>query len=598
MVRFAAAVAAIAVGAHLASALVVDLDCGNTLVSGKGNGDYSNVCVRDQTFGNSDGQNWNFFKSKVTNTKFNAVTFKGEHNFENVEWSDVEFNDCKFEGTGRTDIKFNNGTMKSVTFSKCTFDASAKMTFQNLGMDKVTFKDCTFLTDTTFKTLTVKDLSILKSTVGGFENSFLFESASADGVVFIDSSITSNLRFHSSKITGLQTKGSTTAQDIYCGKITSGKISEQSTFIDANLDGLKAKNLYCGESSWTNMKLTNALVLGIVAFNGAKMTDIKWNGVKRDTSKGVAESCGLIDMSYGTVAGGEQITGLSSCNATFRGVKFTAPIDFEGLDVSNKDLYSFKDAEFSQTCIGNVSCVALCLPKSTNPICKCGSNKDSTDCSKKGSNVNGTLNEGQPSSSTTDAAKKDKKGSCFPADSTVITHDGKLIRMEDLEHSQRIAIGGGRHSEVFFFGHRSAKDMAPFVHIKTSADAPELRLSPGHYLYANGKLVTARSIVVGDKLETVNGRAVTVTSIRSQLARGLYAPATLHGNLAVDGIVVSSYTDAVHPRVAHTLLSPLRVLHHSGLKSLTSRFSLLYSYSGAMVAKFFGLAGPAVIERI
>lgn len=596
MVRFAAAVVAIALGAQLASAIIVDLDCGNTLVGGKGNGEYSGVCVRDQTFTNADGTNWNFLKSKVTNTAFKEVTFKGQHNFQNTEWDDVRFSECSFQGTGREDTSFKNGTMKSVTFDKCKFEETAKIIFESLNMDDVTFNDCTFLTDTTFKSLTGKDLKFEKGTVGGFDNSFQFESATIDGLFFKDVSVTSNLRFQSSRITKLETSGSTTMQDFYCGKATNGVMSAQSTFADADFEGLKLENFFCGGSTWNNMKLSDVQVQKQLAFGGAVMKDIKWDGVKRDATKTTKESCALLDLSYATIKDGDQISGITSCNATFRGVKLLDPVNFEGMDVNDVDVFNFRDAEFAQTCISNVSCVTLCKTEDKNPICKCGSDKDSKDCAKKGSNVNDDINEGQPGGGSKEEEEDD--GACFPADSTVTTHEGKLVRMEDLSHSHRIAVGGGRHSEVFFFGHRSPSHLTSFVHIQTTSNAKELRLSPGHYLYANGKLVTARSIVVGDKLETGDSQAVSVTSIRTQLARGLYAPATLHGNLVVDGIVVSSYTDALHPRVAHTMLGPLRVLHQMGLKSISSGFSLLNSYSGAPVARFFGFAGPALIERI
>lgn len=596
MFRFSLATAALAICLQVTLALVVELDCGNTLVGGKGKGDFSNVCVRDQTFTDNDGQNWNFFKSKVRNTKFNAVTFKGEHNFEQTEWDDVEFNDCNFEGTGRTNTLFTTGTMKKVTFNNCKFDSSAKVTFESLSIDNVSFNDCNVLTDISFKSSSGKDLLISKSTVGGFENSFTFEQAAMDGLRFQDTSVTSHLRFHASKISDLEMKGSTTANDFFCGRLSGGTWSDQSTFTNADLDGLKLKNFQCGESTWETMKLSNVQVSDKLAFNGATLKNVDWTGVSRNTEKSTAESCGLIDLSFSTISDGDKFSGISSCNTTFRGTKFTKPVDFGDMDVTDVDLFSFRNAEFAQTCVGNVTCATLCATKSETPICTCASSKESdVDCTKAGSNVDDEANEGL---TVADDDDDDDDKSCFPADSTVTTEDGKLVRMEDLSHTHRVAVGGGEHSDVFFFGHRNPTELSTFVHIQTTSSGKELRLSAGHYLYANSKLVTARTVVVGDKLETGDGQAVTVTSIRTQLARGIYAPATLHGNLVVDGIVVSSYTDALHPRVAHTLLAPLRVAHQLGLTPLTTNFHLLHTHSAAPIARFFGLAGPAAVERI
>lgn len=597
MTRFTVVAATFAISVQLALALVVELDCGNTLVGGKGNGDYSNVCVRDDTFTDSDGQNWNFFKSKVKNMKFNGITFKGEHNFEQTEWDDVEFNDCVFEGTGRADTLFSTGSMKKVRFTNCKFMASAKVAFESLSLDTVSFQDCTVLTDITFKSLSGKDMTIGTSTIGGFENSLTFDQVTVDGLTFQDTSITSHLRFHASQITDLAMKGSSTAQDFFCGKVTGGTWSEQSTFINADIDGLKLKNFQCAESTWTTMKLSGVQVSETLMFAGATMKGVNWDGVSRNTEKSTSESCGLIDMSYSTVGDGDKLSGISSCNTTFRGTAFTAPVDFGDMDVTNVDIYNFRDAQFAQTCVGNVTCISLCQTTSDTPLCTCGSDSaGDVDCTKAGSNVDADVNEGQ--TSTDDDDDDDDKKSCFPADSTVRTEDGKLVRMEDLSHAHRIAIGGGKHSDVFFFGHRNPAEMSTFVHIQTASTGKELRLSAGHYLYANSKLVTARTVTVGDTLETGDGQTVTVTSIRKQLARGVYAPATLHGNLVVDGIVVSSYTDAVHPRVAHTLLTPLRVAHQLGLTGLTAGFNAMHTYSGAPIARFFGFAGPAVVERI
>lgn len=596
MFRCGVAIATLGVCLQLTFALVVELDCGNTLVGGKGNGDYSNVCVRDHRFTDSDGQNWNFFKSKVRNTKFNGVTFKGEHNFEQTEWEDVEFNDCNFEGTGRVDTLFTTGTMKKVTFNNCKFESSAKVAFESLSIDNVSFNDCTILTDITFKSSSGKDLSVSKSTVGGFENSFTFQQATMDGLKFQDTSVTSHLRFHESQISDLEMKGSTTAIDFFCGKLAGGTWSEQSTFINADLDGLKLKNFQCGQSTWNTMKLSDVQVSETLAFDGATLKNVDWTGVTRNTAKSTSESCGLIDMSFSTISDGDKFSGISSCNTTFRGAKFTNPVDFGDMDVTNVDIYNFRNAEFAQTCVGNVTCTSLCATASDNPICKCASSKETdVDCTKAGSNVDDDANDGLTNGDNDD---DDDGKSCFPADSSVTTEDGKLVRMEDLSHTHRVAVGGGEHSDVFFFGHRNPTELSTFVHIQTTSSGKELRLSPGHYLYANSKLVTARTVVVGDKLETGNGEAVTVTSIRTQLARGIFAPATVHGNLVVDGIVVSSYTDALHPRVAHTLLAPLRVAHQLGLTAVTRNFHLLHTYSAAPIARFFGFAGPPAVVHI
>jgi hypothetical protein len=86
----------------------------------------------------------------------------------------------------------------------------------------------------------------------------------------------------------------------------------------------------------------------------------------------------------------------------------------------------------------------------------------------------------------------------------------------------------------------------------------------GHYLYVNGELQTAGSVKVGDMLTLANGDKSAVTEVSSQWAPGLYNPHTLTGDIVVDGILTSTYTDAVSPTLAHALLAPLRQMYASG----------------------------------
>lgn len=583
MTRFTSALSALLLCASVASGIIVDSTCGNTLVSNT-----AGACIRDHTF--TSGATFDLTGTKVKTTKFNGITFKGTQSFTKTEWSDVEFNNCKF----LTSAQFDNGQAKMITFNKCTFDAATTITFLQMTMENVKFVDCTFNGDVVVREAATKGISFSGgSTASG--KALSFESATTTDLSFKDVAINGNLQFRNSKTTGFKMTGKTAlAKELQCNKIDGGKVNSQSTFKSAEFTGTTFLGFQCQESTWDGMKLKGVKVQKDMAFNGANLKNIDWDGI--DNGVGSVGSCKTrIDVSYGRISDGDKIDNVKACNVSLRGVVFNKPIDLSGLDIKNRDVYNLKDAIFAQTCVGKFSCTAFCGKKaSKTKLCTCAEDKESNACDKKGSNVDVDLNEDILKASGSKTSEK-KKG-CFPADSIVQVQGGAAVRMFDLQHSDNVAIGDGKHSEVFFFGHKHATEMANFVHIYTEGSAKPLRLSPGHYLYANGKLATARTVVVGDDLETGDGKMTAVTSVRVAPAQGLYAPTTMHGNIVVDGIVVSSYTDALHPRTAHNLLAPLRALHHSGLSSFTSRFTVLHSWSAAPLVRLLGFGGPATVE--
>lgn len=166
----------------------------------------------------------------------------------------------------------------------------------------------------------------------------------------------------------------------------------------------------------------------------------------------------------------------------------------------------------------------------------------------------------------------DNGAACFPAHATVQLQDGSLTRMDQLQlgHAVRVA-SHPLYSDVFFFSHRAnAHDdgrttMHAYVQLQT-ASGNLLTLSSGHYLHAAGRLVAARRVRVGDLLTLSSGATSHVTHVSQVKRAGKYAPHTLHGDIVVDGVLVSTYTTAVHPTIAHyVLLAPLRLLYRLGL---------------------------------
>lgn len=166
---------------------------------------------------------------------------------------------------------------------------------------------------------------------------------------------------------------------------------------------------------------------------------------------------------------------------------------------------------------------------------------------------NGPETELMPSGSE----EGDGDGVCFPASALVHIADGSRVAMKDLKAGDVVMHSeSGESSSIFLFTHRTHKTVAVFRQLSTAC-GHNLKLTANHYVYANGRLTAAGVVRVGDIVRTVSGDCA-VTDVRSVKDFGLFAPHSVHGDLVVDGVVVSGYSRAVSPKVAHALLAPVR----------------------------------------
>lgn len=186
--------------------------------------------------------------------------------------------------------------------------------------------------------------------------------------------------------------------------------------------------------------------------------------------------------------------------------------------------------------------------------------KEDDDAPDDDVDVSGGVFGGSDSSSSTKSG-----GSCFPEGATVELEDGSSKSMRHLVAGDRVKIGADSFSDVFMFTHKLPDLVSPFVRLET-ASGKSISLSPGHYLYAGGSLVAADAVQMGDELTLADGSQSRVVSIVEEHKRGLYNPQTLHGDIVVDGVVTSTYTTAVQPSFAHSvLLGPARALYRAQL---------------------------------
>ncbi len=144
---------------------------------------------------------------------------------------------------------------------------------------------------------------------------------------------------------------------------------------------------------------------------------------------------------------------------------------------------------------------------------------------------------------------------CLAGDAMVTMADGTTSRVDELNEGDEVARG----RQVFMFTHRDEQKEARFLRF-TSTTGETLELTHGHYLYVNGVPRTARDVRVGDTLQRGDGSVVMVGEVTEVLKKGVYNPQTVQGDIEVNGFVVSTYTEAVQPEIAHPALAPLRAV--------------------------------------
>lgn len=187
------------------------------------------------------------------------------------------------------------------------------------------------------------------------------------------------------------------------------------------------------------------------------------------------------------------------------------------------------------------------------------------DCAVSGANTNSfqaaetAMSKAMPST----LKKSSSSSTCFPASASAKMADGTTKLFSALQVGDSILTGKSQFSEVHMFSHHYPEAVNPFVQLTTAA-GHELRLTAGHFLYVNGSLVKAGSVRVGDALEDAAGAPVVVVKTATVKDTGLYNPHTMDGDVVVNGIRTSTYTDAIHPTMAHALLAPIRALYSMG----------------------------------
>lgn len=165
------------------------------------------------------------------------------------------------------------------------------------------------------------------------------------------------------------------------------------------------------------------------------------------------------------------------------------------------------------------------------------------------------------------------ESSCFPQGELVTMSDGRHLAIETLKEGD-VLLGG----EVFTFSHHDshARAFVVVLEYREGSHVGRLRATPGHMVYRmwarredglDGKeLVRAADVERGDMLVGADGKGRMVRRIRREVAKGLYNPHTVSGDLVVGGVLVSCFTETLRPQVASVALLPFRALHELGIR--------------------------------
>lgn len=169
-----------------------------------------------------------------------------------------------------------------------------------------------------------------------------------------------------------------------------------------------------------------------------------------------------------------------------------------------------------------------------------------------------TTGPGTAGSAAVSTPKPTSNSVCFHGTGLAQLRDGRFVRLDALRLSDEVLVGNGGYSTVFMFTH-SSKEFAHFVNLTTSHGL-SLAVTPGHLVHSTQGLVRAGDIQTGDSLLDQYGNLQRVASVEEFISTGIYNPHTLHGNIVVNGLTVSTYTTHVPIRAAHPLLSIFRSL--------------------------------------
>lgn len=162
---------------------------------------------------------------------------------------------------------------------------------------------------------------------------------------------------------------------------------------------------------------------------------------------------------------------------------------------------------------------------------------------------------------------------CFPGDAFVQEKSKGMVQMKSLELGDQVLVSRGRFETIYSFGHKDAEISMDFIRLRTST--LDLETTKEHMLFvADGRVIPASMVKVGDKLVLANNQAEVVLSTSATIRKGAFAPFTPSGSIVVNGVKASTFialqetehltisgvsTHLSYHRLAHIFESPHRL---------------------------------------
>lgn len=506
-------------------------------------------------------------------------------NFTGATWANTMFSNSEFRVTGGGDPKivFRQTSFTDVLFSNVVFDMSAQIYFREFEFNNVTFENCFFHGKLIMVDGSMSNVKFVNTTFAPKEGvlpkkerEIIFTRVTVREAVFVDSYFASTFRVYGARLADVNFNR-TDMNEFSCLSSRADN-PEPSVWNDTVFDDLDFNgNVNCKGTTWRGLFMRKIVFWKKFDFARTDILDMAWDRITHKTVEN-DKICHTFNLSESRIRRKylHNLRGL--CDVQMENA------NFETISIKNvsSKTANLKGATFSnQEYVAGQCCTKVCEKRG----CLCNVTKLSGRCPKGSSKV----------------LARSSDSSCFPADARLTLENGGLVRMDEVLAGHRVAIDHESHSDVFFFGHKKPEAVSEFVRMDTAhsqkTGASPLRISPGHYLYVNGGLATARSVKVGDNVKLADGSSTPILAIRTEMRQGVFAPTTLHGDLVVDGILVSSYTDAIHPRLAHVLLHPLRLVYRAGLNKISSRFTMFHEQEWSALPRFLRIPrGPALIE--
>lgn len=506
-------------------------------------------------------------------------------NFEGTTWEDVIFKECIFGSKDiASTIAFTHTSFQGVVFDGCTFRTAANILFENFSFSNVEFRNCTFYSETMASLgyilgLTINGSRFLASpekTGRDEEGNLKFSQVTANRLIIQNSVSEGEIRFQDSAIRDLDIHDCKIGRVACHEEIIKGREAEKTTQLNQTMvyNVSLSDGMYCDQTEFRGLQLQEVKVRNTLDLCKSNIENLAVINVTSLSN----ETCSEFALCSAEIRGQIIITNVTTTKTTIAKSTFYDAIHLEKFSVLNTD-FDLTDTIFSQEKINDECCTESCLSHG----CKCDVSLEPLFCPRGNSTVNVNV-----------------KDSCFPAMSTVsVVDDSSRIvktRMRDLRHGHRVLHQrDASATDVYFFGHKTQKQALYKVFTTYAADARPgrerhtLTISPGHLLPVKGRgVLPAREVQTGDALITEEGHDAVVTKVGHEVRQGMYAPTTLSGLLAVDGIRVSCYTEVVPAWLAHVVLAPLRALYGmgGGARKLVGRFNVLHDTSHAWLMDF------------